>query len=183
MAAPQGTTGKAGGLAPTRAKMGGMPWRSGVPWPAPPPRTAAPASASAPAAPPLMVSTPKVTSPVAPPVLIAPKSLALNKQVFLHILGRIWVHLHTHIFLRRDTTRESFFLYHVVMIQKKHGFEMTLIQHTFETKTTFEALIQKLFSMTIESYVIYQISYIIFHISLIWDMTFCPFGSLMWVNV
>ena len=69
------------------------------------------------------------------------------------------------------------------MIQKKHGFEMTLIQHTFETKTTFEALIQKLFSMTIESYVIYQISYIIFHISLIWDMTFCPFGSLMWVNV
>ena len=87
VAAPQGTTGKAGGLAPTRAKMGGMPWRSGVPWPAPP-RAAAPASASArPAAPPLMVSTPKVTSPVAPPVLIAPKSLALNKQVFFTYTG------------------------------------------------------------------------------------------------
>ena len=101
VAAPQGTTGKAGGLAPTRAKMGGMPWRFGVPWPPPPqPRAAAPASASAPArpaAPPLMVSTAKVTSPVAPPVLIAPKSLALNKQCFFYMywvgFGFTYIHI------------------------------------------------------------------------------------------
>ena len=71
VAAPQGTTGKASGLAPTRVKMGAVPWRSGGAAPIPPPPAPRPT--------PLMVSTPKAHAPLV--ALVHPKSLALNKQV------------------------------------------------------------------------------------------------------